>query len=139
MSGEVSTLTSYISSALSDALSVLENATSALSSLSSDVSSFYNKISAHVSVELSTFEGNVSNDVSTYVEVTTVPLRKIMGLSTLNYYTLVGDQAKLNHFLEEAKAHGTLSDAMSVIWFDTTDTDDYATENTINTVKNLQY
>lgn len=140
VSGEICALTSHISSTLSDALSVLENATSALSSLSSDVSSFYDKVSAHISTEISTFEYNVSNDVSTYVEEVTIPLKTIVAMSSLDYYTLIGDKLCCEKFLEEAAAKGpeALSAAQKVLWFDTSEDDGFHQLDQIRRMDSLQ-
>lgn len=73
-----------LSGDVSDAISIVNNT-------SAHISSFLSSVSSYVSNDLSVFKVETSTYLSDFFDKSVVPIKTIVGLSTLDYYTFIGD------------------------------------------------
>jgi len=100
------------------------------------VSALVSAAALDLSHDLSIFKIDTKNEICTFVDTAVVPLRYIVGLSTLNYYTWIGDD--INKLSNDPKYPELSLISNDVIWFDTSSDDSLVTKNEINQLKNLQ-
>lgn len=106
-----------------------------LSSLKDEVA---DHVSATVSADLEEFKDQTSADISTFIDTHIHPLRRIIGLSTLDYYTYIGDDiTEISNNIADYPELSSISN--DVIWFDTTGDERFDdTVDTYNKIDNLQ-
>ena len=136
LSGYVADLSVNASAAISLVLSAEQVITGFLGDISTKLSANLSVFENDVSNNISSYKIEVSNDLCSFVEGAIPQLKKIVGLSTLNYYTFIGDD--INKLSSDPKYPELSALSDDVIWFDTKDDPNFHRIANIRRMDNLQ-